>query len=57
MKFSNKKPVVHRNRLEADLYSLTQEFNRIMLTQRVVESYLTPCNITKQRLYQRKPKD
>lgn len=57
MKFKQTKPVIHRSKLDSELYFLRKEFERIMLFQAVVESYLNPCDITKQRLYQRKPKD
>ncbi len=51
MKFSNKKPVIHANKLQSELYFLRKEFERILLIQAVVESYSTPCDLTKQRIY------
>lgn len=51
MKFSKNKPVIHRNKLDAELYLLRKEFERLMLLQAVVESYTTPCMLTKCRIY------
>ncbi len=52
MKFKQSKPVIHRSKLDAELYLLRKEFERIMLLQAVVDSYCTPCDLTKQRIYQ-----
>ncbi|MDA7807327.1 hypothetical protein N8955_01185 [bacterium] len=51
MKFSKNKPVIHRNKLDAELYFLRKEFERIMLLQAVVDSYTSPCDLTKCRIY------
>jgi hypothetical protein len=51
MKFKQSTPIIHRNKLDAELYFLRKEFERIMLIQAVVDSYSNPCAITKQRIY------
>ena len=50
MKFKQTKPVIHRSKLDSELYFLRKEFERIMLLQAVAESYSNPCDITKQRI-------
>ena len=55
MKFSNKKPVIHANKLQSELYFLRKEFEHIMLLQAVVESYADPCDLTKYNIYKSKP--
>ena len=50
IKFSNKIPVVIRNTHDYQMYQLQQEFNKILLTQQVVNSYSSPCNYAKQRI-------
>ena len=54
MKFSNKKPVIHANKLQSELYFLRKEFERILLIQAVVESYSHPCDLTKYNIYKSK---
>lgn len=51
MKFSNKKPVVTKNKFDADMLMLRKEFERIMLFQAVLESYTSPCELTRNRIY------
>tara|TARA_R110000764_G_scaffold152552_2_gene240335 strand:- start:363 stop:542 length:180 start_codon:yes stop_codon:yes gene_type:complete len=52
MKFSDKKPeVITRTEFDYVMFDLKREFDRIMLHNAVVASYLTsPCDQTKQRI-------
>lgn len=51
MKFKQTKPVIHRSKLDSELYFLRKEFERIMLVQAVAESYSNPCELAKYRIY------
>lgn len=59
MKFSKKKPFIHKNRHEWELWDLRQEFERLLaqdLVHEVAISYTQPnvyysaCEIAKQRI-------
>ena len=52
MKFSNKKPeVITKNEFDYMMFDLKREFDRLMLHNAVVASYLTcPCYQTKERI-------
>jgi len=44
MKFKQSKPVIHRTKLDAELYYLRKELERLMLLQAVVDSYSSNQN-------------
>jgi len=51
MKFSDKKPVVLKNEFDYMMFDLKREFDRLMLHNAVVASYLMcPCYQTKERI-------
>ena len=52
IKFSGNNPAIHRNSHDFMMWDLRREFERLLLVQAVVESYCTPCDLTKQRIYQ-----
>ena len=52
MKFSTKKPFIHKNSLDLQMHELRIEFERIMLLKDVVDSY-RPKNIVEIHLYPR----
>ena len=52
MKFSNKKPeIITKNQFQYEMHQLIKEFDKVMLINAVVASYLIcPCYQTKERL-------
>ena len=50
MKFKQTKPAIHRNSHDFMMWDLRREFERLLLVQAVVESYCTPCMLTRRRI-------
>jgi len=51
MKFSDKNPVITKNQFQYEMHQLSKEFDRLMLHNAVVASYLMcPCYQTKERI-------
>tara|TARA_R110000744_G_scaffold18144_2_gene48821 strand:+ start:1559 stop:1735 length:177 start_codon:yes stop_codon:yes gene_type:complete len=51
MKFSNKNPVITKNKFQYEMHQLNKEFEKLMLHNAVVASYLiSPCYQAKERI-------